>query len=491
MPQCPFQCVIEPACGHPTVPHGCHPPDEECPKCPYLVEKVCMCGKRTVKYQPCFRAQAGGVSCGMACGALMPCGYHRCPATCHVHSGSNVKCTEKCGKPRKSCGHACQLKCHSPSACDESTPCQAKVIVRCDCGLRKQEIECLATSTESSRGLQNLPCNDLCARTERNRKLAEALDIDTTASFHEPENVKGGYQLCTLDFFVNNRTWCLEIEGMFREFLASNSMRLAFKPMTAQKREFVHELADAYGFDSESVDQEPYRSVEIYRNSRATLPRHTLSDAAKLKGPQTTNNPSTNLVQMRKFTPGIAYNAIFLESVKGTVLQADLQTALNPILRQSKLLFSLKVLSNVVSKANTQYVNNGKDVLLSPGPTTLPIEDVETALHNVVKPVKQYVQTSSIAVSAELCWVNREGQVSYRESTKLAKKSFESSGAPIAPWSKYLTPKVETSNSYDPLSGAGTSVSAPVASVTNVPKKKKKQEQEVMPVLDDWEKFEE
>jgi hypothetical protein len=48
---------------------------------------------------------------------------------------------------------------------------------------------------------------------------------------------------------------------------------------------------------------------------------------------------------MRKYTPGVAYNAIFLEGVKGTVLQADLQTALNPILRPSKLVFSLKVTS--------------------------------------------------------------------------------------------------------------------------------------------------
>jgi transcriptional repressor NF-X1 len=80
-PQCPHPCIIEPPCGHPKVAHSCHPADQECPKCPYLVEKMCTCGKRSVRNQPCFRAQAGGVSCGMACGALMPCGFHRCPAS--------------------------------------------------------------------------------------------------------------------------------------------------------------------------------------------------------------------------------------------------------------------------------------------------------------------------------------------------------------------------------------------------------------------------
>lgn len=148
---------------------------------------------------------------------------------------------------------------HSPSACDVSTPCQAKVVVRCDCGLHKQEIACLATSTEQSRGLRNLPCDDLCARTERNRKLAEALDIDTTASFREPENVKGGYQLRTLEFFNNNRSWCQEIEGIFREFLGGKTMRYSFKPMAGAKREFVHEMAEAYALDSDSVDHEPFR----------------------------------------------------------------------------------------------------------------------------------------------------------------------------------------------------------------------------------------
>jgi len=83
-PQCPHPCLVEPGCGHPKVAHGCHELEEECPKCPYLVDAVCMCGKRTVKNQSCFRAQAGAVSCGMACGALMPCGFHRCPATWYV-----------------------------------------------------------------------------------------------------------------------------------------------------------------------------------------------------------------------------------------------------------------------------------------------------------------------------------------------------------------------------------------------------------------------
>ena len=170
--------------------------------------------------------------------------------------------------------------------------------------------------------------------------------------------MKGGYQLRTLNYFNTNRAWCLEIEDMFRGFLRDKTMRLAFKPMSNHRREFVRDLADAYGLDSESVDHEPYRryevnclnidiSVEVYKNNRAAPPRYSLSEAAKLKVPHpagVATSASSGLVQLRKITPGIAYNAIFLEGVKGTVLQADLQTELNAILRPSHLVFSLKVI---------------------------------------------------------------------------------------------------------------------------------------------------
>lgn len=44
-PACRFPCTREKACGHPAVPHDCHSDDEPCPKCPYLTEKLCACGK--------------------------------------------------------------------------------------------------------------------------------------------------------------------------------------------------------------------------------------------------------------------------------------------------------------------------------------------------------------------------------------------------------------------------------------------------------------
>ena len=83
---------------------------------------------------------------------------------------------------------------------------------------------------------------------------------------------------------------------------------------------------------------------------------------------------------------------------------------------------------------------------------------------------------------ADLCWINREGEVSYRESTRRTKKP---NGTPsVPPWSKFMTPTVETSNTYDPLTGAGSSGGS--KTVNSVSARKKK---ENTPVLDDWESF--
>ena len=128
-------------------------------------------------------------------------------------------------------------------------------------------------------------------------------------------------------------------------------------------------------------------------------------------------------------------------------------------------------------------------MLLLPGATSLPIEDVETALHGVIKHVKQYIQTSGVATTADLCWINREGTVSYRESTRQqnpnSKKPAESTST--AAWSKSMPPRVETSNNFDVLSRMAKLNVNGAAAAPSVPKKKK---EEVEPVLDDWESFE-
>jgi hypothetical protein len=121
---------------------------------------------------------------------------------------------------------------------------------------------------------------------------------------------------------------------------------------------------------------------------------------------------------------------------------------------------------------------------LNPGATSLPIEDVESALHNIVKPIRQYIAASNVARTAELCWLNKDRQISYRESTRQPSKPSTEKPSAI-PWDKFLPPKVETSNTYDALS-------KDVESEKNASGKRiGKKVEELLPTLDNWESFEE
>jgi len=95
--ECSYPCVRPPPpCGHPKAPHLCHEDSTPCPRCVYLTEKLCACGKMTV---PNVRCSQEKVSCGKACGRPLGCGFHRCEQLCHA--GACAPCTTICGKPRK------------------------------------------------------------------------------------------------------------------------------------------------------------------------------------------------------------------------------------------------------------------------------------------------------------------------------------------------------------------------------------------------------
>ena len=71
-PDCRYDCSRRPTCGHPPVAHNCHPDDVLCPKCPFLVDKWCACGKEKLHSQPCHLQEP---HCGRPCGKKLKCGY--------------------------------------------------------------------------------------------------------------------------------------------------------------------------------------------------------------------------------------------------------------------------------------------------------------------------------------------------------------------------------------------------------------------------------
>lgn len=67
-------------------------------------------------------------------------------------------------------------------------------------------------------------------------------------------------------------------------FLASDKKVQILPHMPEQKRKFVHDLAAVYRVDTQMVDQEPHRSVELIRRLDSRTPTPTLSTAIGANG---------------------------------------------------------------------------------------------------------------------------------------------------------------------------------------------------------------
>ncbi|KAL2809635.1 hypothetical protein BJX63DRAFT_404870 [Aspergillus granulosus] len=303
-PPCSFQCERPKPCGHPQTAHNCHTDDEGCPKCPYLTEKTCLCGKRAMKNQPCWLTDA---RCGQICGEPLKCGSHFCQKNCHRPGeceDSAQPCQQGCGKTKTLCSHPCTEPCHAPYPCPEKTPCASRIMVTCDCGRLRQERRCNAAKAVASKGQlqqpQRLPaatpltCDDECARLERNRSLAAALGVNINASTTIAQNALSStnlpYSSETLDMYVqlsssSPLSTLQTLESTLHTLATSTTNRsVRTQPAKSSLRAFIHSLAADYGFSSESFDPEPHRHVFILKPTTWTPPVFGLGNGVSAIG---------------------------------------------------------------------------------------------------------------------------------------------------------------------------------------------------------------
>ncbi|KAK7019052.1 FKBP12-associated protein 1-like protein [Favolaschia claudopus] len=276
--QCTYQCPRPPPlCGHPRTQHMCHSDEAACPPCPFLTTKKCMCGKKDVGNVRCAQER---VSCGSVCGRLLGCGYHHCERLCHSAEEGCGACVLTCGKPRKLClpsNHPCTHPCHAPSSCDETTPCTAVITVNCACGRIRQPLQCgKSISTPTGRENQQPKCTNECLIAKRNARLADALGIT-------PESRERGAAVTwpdeVLAFGRANPKFVGVVEKAFADFVASDKKMQVLPHMPVERRKFVHDVAAIYRMDSQMVDQEPHRSVQLLRRFDTKVPTPPLSAA--------------------------------------------------------------------------------------------------------------------------------------------------------------------------------------------------------------------
>ncbi|KAK0217433.1 hypothetical protein EDD85DRAFT_1029594 [Armillaria nabsnona] len=276
--KCSYPCAMpDPPCGHPKTPHVCHGDDSLCPPCFFLTERLCACGKKEVGNIRCSLPREK-VSCGTVCGKLMGCGFHHCERVCHADDCG--ACTSTCGKSRKLClpsHHPCADPCHAPSACSEVGPCQTIITLLCPCGRVQQSVRCgrSISNVAGRNNQQQLKCTSECALAQRNARLAEALGIDTGSRDKTASAVVYSDEL--VGFARLNDKFLAMVEKAFAEFVGSSKKIQVLPQMPPDRRQFVHELASVYRIDTQMVDQEPHRSVQLIRRIDTRIPSPLLS----------------------------------------------------------------------------------------------------------------------------------------------------------------------------------------------------------------------
>lgn len=471
-PPCRFDCDRPKPCGHPKLSHNCHGDETSCPKCPYLLEKPCMCGKKLLKNQPCWLADA---RCGEVCVRKLKCGSHFCRKPCHRAGeceDAGKMCQQACGKPKKACGHPCEEQCHAPSACREDKPCPNKFFITCECQHLKQEMKCNASKSSEGNSKKSLTCDDECARLERNRKLALALNIDPEA--HKDDHIP--YSSETLKMFRENVKWGQEQEREFRVFAADEAeKRLRFKPMPSLQRAFLHCLAEDFGFDSESMDPEPHRHVAVFKTPRFVMaPMKTLKECVRIRLNAEAEAAAARFDEQRRLrSNNEAFNGFLLRHPRFGLTIEELRSELSTQFDSTPgFAFDISFLPS------EEIVVKAKPATLS---TNISVSSIEAAVKAMKSSVVAIVSMRRLAETCQLC--------SLDASLNILRRGLEDE-ADIDGWSR-VAAKAAAPRSAPPHRGVGEkSVYTVLGSKLREAKRKKEEMEKVMAEensVEDWE----
>ncbi len=112
-----------------------------------------------------------------------------------------------------------------------------------------------------------MDCNEECAQYERNRRLAEALELSDTVDYSPSVGLQ--YSSFLLEQARENREFIDSLESIFKQLVVdahqspSQTSKHTFKPMKKNNRHAIHELAAYYGLTTMSYDSEPIRNVVV------------------------------------------------------------------------------------------------------------------------------------------------------------------------------------------------------------------------------------
>ncbi|KAI8141438.1 hypothetical protein BJV82DRAFT_670718 [Fennellomyces sp. T-0311] len=434
LPPCPHPCVREAPCGHVRlVQHPCHPDSESCPPCVMLVSRKCVCGKTEMKNVPCYRESP---RCGRVCEKPLKCGRHRCTKTCHSGSclADDEACVQPCNGKRSNCGHPCSSRCHGISSCPESEECKTLVRVSCKCGQNALMVPCNATK-DNAGSKRELSCNDFCAKVERNRRLASALEIDRdTVEEPVPTTDELGYyddSLC--EFYLENLRWCKQMETSLIEFCKDTTKHVMHcKPMKSGFRKFIHRYSVHFNVATEAVDPEPYRNVIVRKSlGPVRIPSPLLSVAA--------HHPSMN----RPPPPSAVVKPTSSKQPVNALCLSDLAFGLI----KSELDMELASAFGADTPFTSEWLTDSDAVLVIPT-IDKPIEEKEEIVWQLKKKAKESLQGSGNAARVDCCWVDQHGKITWTERRQIVRQQETEE--------EQQTPAAHSSNAFEALSSSSS-----------------------------------
>ncbi|MCJ1371696.1 FKBP12-associated protein [Loxospora ochrophaea] len=272
-------------------------------------------------------------------------------------------------------------------------------------------MKCNASKTTEGNLQKSLKCDNECARLERNRKLALALNIDPEA--HKDDHVP--YSTTTLQMFQESVKWAQSQEREFRVFAAdSPEKRLRFKPMPPHQRAFLHALAEDFGFDSESMDPEPHRHVVAFKTPRFVMaPMKTLAECVRIRTSAAASEAATIADAQKKLhASNEPYNGFLFTTPRFGLTIEELRADLAPTLDSAlgiAFVISFLPSEEIVVKAHP-----------ASSATSISTSAIEAALKTLKPALVSATASKTLAGSVSLCLLDPSLNILRREADSAA-----------------------------------------------------------------------
>ncbi|KAK4051690.1 FKBP12-associated protein [Microbotryomycetes sp. JL221] len=322
-------------------------------------------------------------------------------------------------------------------------PCPKLIQLTCDCGHLQQSTRCGACEARpEGNSTKKLTCGDACVINKRNLALADALGIEKDKREAKIKEVE--YDGEMMSFYQANVAFCTQIEASLTDFVRGlkapfDKPSFHFPVMKRPQRAFTHELAELFGLRSESLDEEPRRSVVVHRQSIAGVPSPTLAEAyaARRKPAAAT----LSFGSLRKAQERKTHNALYLEGVLGFD-ESMLKDILRPMMRG--LIFAVSWVGD-------------EDVLVTFQHESSP--ELETKLHSIQASLRTLIEETGFCAIVELATVGEDGRVQKGSWTPVGGGGHHFASVTPAPRSRNSTTtssrqSVSTSNAFATLTGS-------------------------------------